>query len=124
WHNVLAKFNADGYPTDVIITDESVNPEKLNPADNSKLVVHIAFDPTTSKPVSYRIPNPNYNKDSLLARPTISLTRLNELTPAQQELITNADDAIIVINWSLYRCVGDKVKREVTAGIDPGSPAE
>lgn len=128
WFNVVVKINPDGNPTDLIVTAEGTDPKTLNTISREareKLIVHIVFDPKIRKPVSYRIPDPNFrsNRD-LLSEPTISLTPIMKLTPEQAQAVAKARDIVRVINYRNYNCVVKKVAEDQSVGIDPGSPKE
>jgi hypothetical protein len=84
WFNVSGKFSPEGYPTDIIITRDDTNPGSVDTTSvegSEKLVIHITFDPTTKKPISYRVPNPDYNPaEDLLGKPTLTLMQNQKLS--------------------------------------------
>lgn len=128
WFNTAAKFNPDGVPTDVIVTtgDTDVGAiDPTNPDTAKKLEVHMTFDPSTKKPISYRVPNPNYDPGSFLNNKRyITLKPGQQMTPEQVMMVASANDAVMAINYRIYNCVVQKVAADQQAGIDPGSPAQ
>lgn len=128
WFNVVGKFNSQGFPTDVIIVPGDSDPSSINTKSNSSkytnLVLHIVFDPSQKKPISYRWPDPTYDsKKDLLGSPNIILTPKQKLTPDQAARIDKAKDIVRYLNYRNYNCVVKKVEEQAQAGIDPGSPA-
>jgi len=128
WFNVVAKFNPKGFPTDLIISRSDSDPNTLDTTSKSgteKLVIHIAFDPTKKKPISYRLPNPRYNPSrDLLGKPTINLMPTMKLEPGQKEAIERAKDIVRYINYRNYNCVAKQIEQNQLAGISTASPAE
>lgn len=126
WFSVQAKFTAAGVPTDVIITRPNTELEKVDTTSrdaNYQLEVHIAFDAKRKKPVSYRVPNPNYKKGaSLLSSPTVSLNQTMKLSPEQKDMVAKAKDAVKFINYLANKCIVDRLVATQQMGIDPGSP--
>jgi hypothetical protein len=89
------------------------------------LVIDIKFDPTKKKPISYRLPNPDYNENrDLLGSPTITLTPALKLTPEQKDAVERAKDIVKYINYRNYNCVAKQVEKEQQAGVVTGSPAQ
>lgn len=128
WFNVVAKFNPQGLPTDLIITRGNSDPSTLDTASKGaqqNLVIHIAFDPTKKKPISYRMPNLNYNASrDLLGSPTVTLSPVLRLTPEQKESVEKAKDIVKYINYRNYNCVAKQVEAEQLAGVPTASPTQ
>ncbi len=124
WFYVSAKFSPEGFPTDLIITRQAGDVDSSSSEAKEQLVIHITFDPTTKKPLSYRIPNPAYNPaEDLLGKPTITLMQNQKLTPEQTDTIEKAKDLIRFINYRNYNCVAQQVEHNKTMGIETVSPA-
>lgn len=124
WFNVSAKFSPEGFPTDIVITRDNADPaaEKTAP---EKLVIHITFDPSTKRPISYRVPNPNYNAaEDLLSKPTLTLMQNQKLSPEQADSIEQAKDLIRYINYRNYHCVTEQIEENQELGIPSVSPAD
>jgi hypothetical protein len=128
WFNVVAKFNPQGFPTDLIITRENSDPATIDTSSrNAKtsLVIDIKFDPTKKKPISYRLPNPTYDENrDLLGSPTVTLTPALKLTPLQKDSVDRAKDIVKYINYRNYNCVAKQVEAEQLAGVVTRSPAQ
>lgn len=126
WFNVVAKFKNDGQPTDLIITRENADPATIDTSSKAakeSLVLHVAFDPTKRKPISYRFPNPTYNEHrDLLGSPTVTVKVAQKLTPEQQDSIDRAKDIIKFINYRNYNCVAKRVMEEQLAGVETPAP--
>ncbi len=124
----IVKFTAAGVPTDMIITKDfgDMNPADSGSQTNAKrLIAHIAFDPTTRRPVSYRIPNPVTPSDSaagILHSPTLNLNLNMNLTPEQKDMISNTADIVRFSIYRVYNCVAQDTVAEQQAGIESGSP--
>lgn len=126
WFPVIARFAPDGSPKDILVTTPKGDPKKVDPNAKDaaeKLIVHIAFDPKTKKPVSYRFPDPNFNPSrDLLRHSTISISPGMKLSPEQAIAVGKARDIVRVVNYRNYNCVVDEVTKDQQAGIDPGTP--
>jgi hypothetical protein len=126
WINVLGKLNSKGMPTDFIFTTENVDPNSVNensPDAINQLVVHVTFDPTEEKPVSYRFPSSDYGKKAL-ADPTISLNVNMNLDAPQSQAIDEANDMVVFLNYRNYKCVEEKITSDLVAGVSSGSPVQ
>jgi hypothetical protein len=121
------KFSPEGYPTDIIITRDDTNPGSVDTTSvegSEKLVIHITFDPTTKKPISYRVPNPDYNPaEDLLGKPTLTLMQNQKLSPEQADAIEKAKDLIRYINYRNYNCVSSEAEANKAQGVEVKSPA-
>jgi hypothetical protein len=128
WFNVVAKFNPQGFPTDVIISRGGSDPSTIDTKSGEgvgNLVLHIVFDPATKKPLTYRIPNPAFNPDKdLLGKPTLTLAVTQQLTPEQADVIEKAKDIIRYVNYRNYNCVAEQVESNQAAGIPSAAPEE
>ncbi len=127
WFNVIAKFNPQGLPTDMIVSTDNADPAKVDIAPkktSGNLIIHIVFEPTKKKPLGYRLPNPNYNPDrDLLGSPIMTLQPSMKLTAEQKLHVSKAQELITTINSQIYRCVGEKVQANQIAGIPTDQPA-
>ena len=127
WFNVLFKYTPTGIPTDMIITTQSADPATVVPKAKdleNKLEVHITFDPTTQKPIGYRIPNPKHNFSKLFGNtPTITLSQAMKLEPDQKKMISEFKDSVAFVNYLATKCVIEQVRAAQQVGIDAGSPA-
>ncbi len=131
WVFVWVKLSPKGDPKDMVITStpEELMPDNVNTeAGVKRLISHIAFDPTTNRPVSFRIPNPAAQNATgpagILRSPTLNLNLSMNLTPDQKDIIDNAAD---IVKWAIFRtynCVAQEVVAEQQAGIESGSPAQ
>lgn len=131
WIYVWVKLSPKGDPQDMILSTspEPIKVESVNTkAAAKRLIAHIAFDPTTNRPVSFRVPNPeaarSNNPASILNSPTLNLNLGMDLKPEQKDVILNAVD---IVKWAIFRtynCVTQKVVAEQQAGIESGSPAQ
>jgi len=127
WFNVVAKISK-GRPTDMIISTEDTDPDTLKGtavSNAKKLVVHMTFDPTTMKPINYRVPTPGYNpKTDITKKAYLNLNPTQKLSPTEQDQIDNSNDMLKSINIRLYRCISQAVTAEAKAGINPGTPVK
>lgn len=128
WFNVVAKFTPQGLPTDLIITTDNADPATVDTSpkkSSGSLIIHIAFDPSKKKPISYRMPNPTYNGGrDLLGSPVVTLTPTQKLTPEQSSHVANAKGIVQLINFRNYNCVAKKIEKDQLAGISPTTPAD
>lgn len=130
WVYVWVKLNAKGEPQDMILssTPELLKPEMTTTAAGAeRLIAHIAFDPTTNRPVSFRVPNPESGKHGsagILVSPTLNLNLAMNLKPEQKDIINNAVDIVKWVIYRTYNCVTQNVVAEQQAGIASGSPAQ